>query len=473
MQVLSLGINYSTGKLLIPPTDEQTFAATLLDSLAQNVELLTSLTQAVTLGQTYRSELKRRIVDLGDPHSAGWTILINRNDPQKDKLLNVLSPLADHRGMKNQGSLLIYNNEPVDQWFEWLQENYSSLRMEQKPHYILIAGGPEQVPFLFQSMLGTVASVGRVAFDTLHDLEAYVEKVIRLETAPTPPVERSTIFFAPDYGLPDPTYYSCHYMAQPLAEEVQTGLRFQTHAIIGQQATKERLWEITRTTKPALVFTASHGLGAPDAPLAAQRQLNGAICCQRTGREYKDVDWLFKASDVPLDEPFLEGAAVFQFACFGYGTPAISDFAHWDPRIGQLNAATDFIAALPKRLLAHPQGPLTYVGHVDVALLHGFADPNNPVPALGERWHNRVEPFLTAVRRLLSVDPVSLAMGDIFARYNITNAQLTATFDRLQKGKIQMSPMFQSQLVSLFLTRSDAQNYMIYGDPAVCLRIPA
>jgi hypothetical protein len=63
-------------------------------------------------------------------------------------------------------------------------------------------------------------------------------------------------------------------------------------------------------------------------------------------------------------------------------------------------------------------------------------------------------------------------MGDMFARYNTTNAQLSATYDRMKKGKIDVTPFFQSRLVSLFLTRSDAQNYMIFGDPAVCLRIP-
>jgi hypothetical protein len=473
VQVLALGIDYSTGDLLIPPVDEETFGATLVGSLAQNAELLANLTQATTLGQTFRGEVKRQVVDLGDPRSAGWTILVNGQDPLKNNVLEILRPLAKHRGMKDPASPLIFNGEPVDEWFDWLTENYSALRMGQKPHYILIAGGPEQVPFLFQSMLDTVAATGRVAFDSLEDLRTYVDKVIRLETAESPVVEREALFFAPDYGWDDPTYFSCHYMAEPLAEEAQNQLGFNTLTILGEQATKERLQETLQTARPAVVFTASHGMGAPNESFEMQRRINGAICCQPVGRELKKEDWLFTADDVSLEEPFLEGATLFQFACFGYGTPAESDFAHWDPRIDKLNAPADFIAALPKRLLAHPRGPLTYVGHVDVALLHGFADPDNPMPAIGERWNDRIEPFYTAIRSLLAVDPVSLAMEDMFERYNITNAQLTATFDRLERGKIQITPDFHSRFVSLFLTRSDAQNYMIYGDPAVCLRIPA
>ncbi|MGZ9190290.1 MAG: hypothetical protein ACXW39_09570, partial [Nitrospira sp.] len=29
---------------------------------------------------------------------------------------------------------------------------------------------------------------------------------------------------------------------------------------------------------------------------------------------------------IPANEPFLEGAVFFQFACYGYGTPAQSDY---------------------------------------------------------------------------------------------------------------------------------------------------
>jgi len=333
MQILSLGIHYSTGELLVPPIDEQSFGATILGSLAQNADTLANLTRATTLGQTFRGEVKRRVIDTGDPRSVGWTILVNQNDPHKDDMLRVLAPLAKHRAMKSPDSLLFYNGEPIDEWFDWLSENYSSLNMGQKPQYILIAGGPDQVPFLFQSMLGTVASTGRVAFDSLQDLENYVEKLIRLETAPAPAVERETVFFAPDYRLPDPTYYSCHYLAKPLAEQVADDLGFKTHQITGSEATKARLQETLRMARPALVFTASHGLSADDQPFEIQKQLNGAICCQRPPGILKDENWLFRAEDVPLDEPFLEGAAFFQFACFGYGTPAESDFAHWSNRI--------------------------------------------------------------------------------------------------------------------------------------------
>ena len=260
-------------------------------------------------------------------------------------------------------------------------------------------------------------------------------------------------------------------MVKPLAEEVEKALGFGTgtRLILGTEATKQHLRDALRGTRPALVYTASHGLGAAQEPLEVQKRLQGAICCQHKGKQACE-EWLFAAEDVPRDEPFAEGGVFFQFACFGYGTPAESDFMHWLGQPG-LNSKADFIAALPKALLAHPCGPVAFVGHVDTAWLHGFADPESP--HILDRWHPRLEPFVYAVRALLKTDLVGQAMANMSKKYDIGNALLTGTFDRWRKGKIKMSPEFDVRLANTFITRSDAQNYMIFGDPAVRLRIPS
>ena len=475
MKIMGLGINYSTGELLVRPVDEQSFGAGILHSLVPNAAALRKIAGATRQGVTFR-EAKRQQVDLGEPRSAGWTFLINGNDPQKNDLINAIHKLAEHRGMQNPDQPLVFNGEPPDQWGEWLIKNYSTLNLQQKPYYILILGSPQQVPFLFQALLDTAAAVGRLDFDSPRDLETYVEKVIRLETAPDPVVKREAFFFAPATSPPDPTYFSRHYLAEPLADDVKERLGFGIKALVGLEATKARLKKALRGAQPALVFTASHGMAAIDEPLQVQQRVNGAICCQRTGKQGKTANYVFTADDVPLDEPFLEGAAFFQFACFGYGTPAESDFAHWDWEeqmgIAKVNAAQDFVATLPKCLLAHPRGPIAYVGHLDIALLHGFDDPDNPFPDIGERWHPRVEPFRNALDQLLGLWPAGYAMSDMNARYNATNAQITSTLDRVQRGLLQVSPEFQVSLATTFLARSDAQNYMVFGDPAARLRIP-
>ena len=98
---------------------------------------------------------------------------------------------------------------------------------------------------------------------------------------------------------------------------------------------------------------------------------------------------------------------------------------HWlgDP---ELNSPSDFVAALPMKLLAHPRGPIAYVGHLDLAWLHGFNDPDDP--HILDRWHPRIAPFVKAVDTLLQVRPVGLAMDDMNKKYDLSNAQLTNTY---------------------------------------------
>jgi hypothetical protein len=108
---------------------------------------------------------------------------------------------------------------------------------------------------------------------------------------------------------------------------------------------------------------------------------------------------------------------------------------------------------------------------VDIALVHGFDDPNNPIPMEGP-WNLRIEPFKRSLDQMLGVNPMGIAMEDMNMRYNLLNAYLTGLYDRLQRGKVKVNADFQERLVSNFLMRSDAQNYMIFGDPAAHLRIP-
>jgi hypothetical protein len=182
---------------------------------------------------------------------------------------------------------------------------------------------------------------------------------------------------------------------------------------------------------------------------------------------------LFCADDVPANEPFLEGAVLFQFACFGYGTPAQSDYAHWMPEEGMMPrkyAEADFVAALPKRLLAHPMGPIAYVGHLDTAFLHGFTDQNDPY--IMERWHWRMQPFVHVVDELLAVQPSGLAMEDMNKKYGISNIMLNSYYDKLKRGTLKWTPEAERRFVDTWIIRGDAQNYMVFGDPAARLRIP-
>jgi hypothetical protein len=325
------------------------------------------------------------------------------------------------------------------------------------------------VPFRFQSFLDASAAVGRLDFEDLDDLAAYVEKVMALESAPAPVVERQAIFFAPDDGPADATHFSRRFMADPLARMAERELGFGVKRLMEENATRVHLQENLQATHPALVYTASHGLGAPAEPIETQLRLNGSIVCQSEGRESLR-ERLFGAADIPREEPFLEGAVFFQFACFGYGTPARSDFVDWDLSLQPQNAARDFVAALPRRLLAHPRGPIAYLGHIDTAFLHGFDDPEDP--DLGQRWSPRLKPFIEAVKNLLNVQPVGLALQNMNMRYNNANAYLTNLLENSAAHGTGPSREQLPRIASTYILRNDAQNYMVLGDPAVRLRVP-
>ncbi len=374
--------------------------------------------------------------------------------------------------MEEPESPLIFDCESEDDWQNWLQENYSSqvLLGKKAPHYVLIVGDASQIPFKFQSLFDCAASVGRISFDSVEELQTYVRKIVRLEKSVKPNVSKEAIMFAPDGGIQDPTYFSCQYMGKALAEHVAKELGFKVTPLFGDKATKLKFSDVLKSTSPALVYSASHGVGAPNENFETQKRFNGAICCQKVPGTNL-VDNLFSADDVPSrDDPFLEGSIFFQFACFGYGTPAVSDFSHWLNGSSEFNSQSDFISSLPKKLLAHPKGPVAYVGHVDTAWLHGFDDPDNPY--IIEKWHPRIAPFVCAIDTLLQeTNPVGPAMSEMNSRFNIFNAILTNALDGIQRKGKSMAPEFYNRIADTFIFRSDAQNYLIFGDPAARLRI--
>jgi len=472
MQILAMGLDRK-GKRLFPPLEESAMQQDLLKALKRNTPHVQRLARTSSRAAVFRGEQARRVVDRGDPKAAGWAFLVADKDPKKAAYIDALGALAKARGMGDPKVPLLFDGSGPDAWSDWMNDRYYALDLagRKSPGYVLIVGGPEQVPFGFQSMLDTVASVGRLDFDRIEDLVAYAAKILRLETARAPAVTREALFFATDAGTQDPTYFSRKYMAEPLAAYAKTSHNFKVTQIMGDEATKAALLAALRKTTAALVYTASHGLGATTESQEVQEKYNGAICCQTKGQ--LTLDDLLSADDVPATDAMCEGAVFFQFACYGYGTPAQSEYAHWLPESwgkAQPNVPHDFVAALPKKLLANPRGPVAFIGHLDTAFLHGFADPNQPNTV--DRWSTRIYPFKRAIDQLLGVQPSGLAMEGINERYAVCNAMLTNASDRMQRGTMTWTEDSLRTFVDTWITRGDAQNYLVLGDPAARLRIP-
>ena len=479
MRIFSNGINPLTKQLLIDPIDAEQFGMFGYYNTLQMSNDLFNISNITNTATSLRFNISTSLNEkefmitspnLNDPKEVGWTFLVHSQDPNLSDIIEIIQPLAKLRNMEDTKSPLLYNGETENEWFDWKQNNYDSLQLRGKkiPQYILIVGNPTLIPFKFQSMLDSAAYVGRIDFDLKEEIISYIEKVVNHETNPIN-VSNEVIMMGTNNGINDPTYYSANYLVKPIAEYVSSKFGFKTNVILSDDATKINLVKTLKKTNPAFIFTATHGAGFPGETLLTQKKLNGGIYCHDEGNSSNIDDVLLTSYDIP-EEPFLEGSVFFQFACFGYGTPKMSDFEHWQYGKSTFNSDEEFVADLPKKLLSHQRGPIAYIGHVDKAWLHGFDDPTKSDEII-EKWNNRITPFITCCESILSMEPIGRSLTELNKRYDTINAILTNIIDQAKKNRIGLSTNFYSRLTDLFITRSDAQNYMVFGDPAVNVKL--
>lgn len=408
-------------------------------------------------------------LDAGDPMSVGWTAVVAAGDPDAGPLLTALQPLLDHRGVAATQVLRYPAGAPSQS--DWVSDVY--LGMNPRPRYVLLVGNPVQLPFELQSTLAASgAAVGRVDFDDVAGLSSYVKKVIDHEEAAGFSSRPEAMVFSPVGGIRDPTYYSDRYLATPLADFITSDGRFGVTRLSGAQATKPGLLD-TMDQNFALVFTASHGLAAKHSDgIELQRRVNGAWCCQRAPGAPTE-DWLFPGDELPTDGPVWPGSLVVQFACWGYGTPTMSTFEHWTSGQASVAAAEPFVAAIPKRLLVNPQGPLAFVGHVDTAWLQSFDDDKNPIPP--GPYSPRIEPMKTLIDRpVLRGKATGYGLEDLADRANVIASELTNLTNDLQRdGRTiaELEPAERVTLVDRMIRRNDAMFFFLFGDPGVRIRV--
>jgi Peptidase family C25 len=477
MKVFVNGIDPLSRQLLFPPIYQEYLGMNIFGSVLQNQQTINNLSRSTHMTTAFKfglpmilSKEKTPLAKLNDVTQAGWTFLVNSKDAHVSDSIEILQPLAKHRGMADPKAPLVFNGESPDQWFDWFENNYYSPLSEGKsvPRYILIVGDPQMIPFKFQSILDSAAYVGRIDFDSRDHITTYVNKVLKFEKDNSALPSKEAIVMGTNYGPGDPTFYSANYLVKPISSYISSKLGFKTKTLMDQQASKSSFLQSLKQSKPALVFSATHGAGFRDENFFTQKKLNGSIYCQgETDTPIDDI--LFTSYDVPDGEPFLEGSVFFQFACFGYGTPSESDFQHWQDGGMGFNSQEDFVSDLPKRLLLHERGPIAYIGHVDLAWLQGFDDPNNPNPL--SQYDNRITPFIDSCRLLLSGEPVGQSLEEMNKRYDIENAIISNRIDQARKGRIEFSDEFYSKIAEMYIIRSDAQNYMLLGDPAVKLNV--
>lgn len=463
------GIDGESGNYLTQPqTPEQ------LSTIARGERLDTNLKELKWWHERTTQESMGPIegVDPKDLAQSGWGVIFPCEvDPA---IKEALGELLDHRRHQAGDYYKEYDYRPGEsktgesktEFLKRHKVGFGPADPKKMPYYLLIVADPETVPTRFQSQLDVQYAVGRIHFQKTEDYANYARSVVEAETSNRVRARQATFF-----GVQNPddraTEYSANDLIAPLADSVASDQpEWKVDTLLREAATKQCLKGLLGGEQtPALLFTASHGMGFPN---ASPRQLphQGALLCQDWPGRYEwpktiPPDFYFSADDVS-DKASLLGLIAFHFACYGAGTPRINEFALFENASASTRAEIApqaFLATLPQRLLSHPKGgALAVIGHVERAwgfsFLWGKAGP-------------QLQVFESTLKRLMEGHPIGSAFDFFNQRYAELATNLSDELEEIKFGKTADN----LALASLWTAHNDARGYAIIGDPAVRLNV--
>jgi hypothetical protein len=397
---------------------------------------------------------------------AGWAIVLPAGAPPELKA--AVQPLIDHRKKgvaPDRCKVLEYR--PGETMRKWLARHGvapGSVIPTKVPYYVTLVGDPTQIPFDFQYLLNVEYAVGRLAFDGVEQYRRYAEGVAAYETATGVKNAKHVTYWGPRHAADRSTQMSADALVTPLMDgtpedaPITTEKGFRSTCFRAADATKAKLLEtLHASAPPAVLFTASHGMGWPKDD-ARQRPAQGALLAQDwAGFGQVSPAHYLTAAEVEAGAN-VSGLVAFLFACYGAGTPRTDAFLTDRGRGPVEVAAAPFVAALPQRLLSHPSGPaLAVVGHVERAWGYSIKPPGAGA---------QIGPFRQFLARVLSGEPVGHAVLNFTKRYAVLSSALASLLDE-SRSDPKLPP---TELAATWVERNDAQNYVVLGDPAVKLR---
>jgi hypothetical protein len=467
--IVANGISGITGRYAMPP-----------QQLAQMAQVLKGQTgrEAAPRHVIQRAErLKQRAFTRGLPFGvepddlgrAGWGIVFHENEAAAVR--KEMQVLVDHRRRQvRDGSrvkeLVYRTGETATDWLVRHDVSWGTVTPEKVPYYLLWVGSPRLLPFGITHEIDSDYLVGLLEFSTAEEYRRYAESLIDYETAAGVSTAKEVAYFGTRHPFDDATAMSADWLVQPLANglgtdpPLATQLGFRQRLLVNDGATRQALIRELEgvQTRPSVLFTASHGMVWPSGD-PRQVPAQGAILCQDfPGFGEIQPSHFLTAADVPATAR-VHGLIGFHFACYGGGTPKQDLYAFDLGQPQEAIAPDPFIAALPRRLLAHPGGgALACIAHVERAW---------PSSITGLASSPQIRAFQRALGTVLVGKPLGLAVQE----FNDLSAKLSEVLTGLLEQVARKQSVNDFELVSTWTARNDAGGFVLIGDPAARLRV--
>lgn len=438
--------------------------------------------------------------DPNDLEEQGWGLVVPDDKEVASRLLGLVAPLVQERKRQTGQEPKIYYVRPnmgVPEAADWWRNVYQDERVKdhERPRYLMLLGDADLISWELQQRLSLDIFAGRLAFPSDADYEAYVAKVLEYERAA--PVDGARALFHTVRDGTMATMEGHRALMTPTvtnARETKGMGKFNAKEIAwldeeSADVSAEDFLAAAADPAPTMLFSISHGSGPPraDWPSFEQKlRFQGQMCMlNRQKITHEDV----------AHRPFLPGGAWFYFACLGAGTPATSAYRHWLRHLKEIGLYRDnlenvmralpktderpFVARLPQAALANPKGPLSVIGHVDLAWTFGFQDYE--VKDGRTIAKDRPSRFQSIFRNLVEGKRMGAGYTELQRHFNNANADLTGIFDmeeRELEGGVSpkvLTPEQERQKklkkASRWMERQDLAAYVLLGDPAVRINV--